>query len=76
MRNARSAVFQYLMTLGEVAPVKLSVGAVLNGIVQHDYIVVHEAPARVVSEIVGAFRGVSLTPTGLLIPLFPATDEG
>lgn len=74
MRNARSVVFTYLSQMGEVAPVKLSVGAVLDGIVRPDYVVVHKAPARIVTEIVGAFRGVSLTEDGLLIPLASETD--
>lgn len=74
MRNARSVVFQYLSQMGETAPVKLSIGAVLGGIVRPDYVVVHDAPSRIVHEIVTGFRGVSLTADGLLIPLIPETD--
>jgi hypothetical protein len=50
--------------------VKFSTYALFNGIVNHDYIVVHSAPPRVVKEIVGTMNMVSLREDGgLLIPL-------
>lgn len=75
MRNARNAVFMYLAQLTDTAPVQLSIGTTFNGVVDHNYVVLHNAPARVVSEVVDGFRGVSLSPAGLLIPLFPETEE-
>lgn len=67
--NDRDRVFKYLAT---TSMVKMSTSAVLGGIVRDDYVIVHEASPRVVQEIVGNFRMVSLTPEGLLIPLTPA----
>jgi hypothetical protein len=72
-RNDRQAVFAYLMNSRLM--VRMSVGAVINGIIQPDYIVIHEAAPRVVQEIVGNFRHVSLTREGLLIPLTPLVTQ-
>lgn len=68
MRNSRSEVYKYFMDCR--SQVKLSTYAVFNGVVDHDYIVVHSAPPRVVTEIVGTMKMVSLREDGgLLIPL-------
>jgi hypothetical protein len=69
MRNDRQAVFTYLMNSRSM--VDMTVGAVIGGVVQHDYVVVRKAAPRVVQEIVGSFRHVGLTENGLLIPLTP-----
>jgi len=67
--NDRQAVFTYLMNCRLL--LKVSIGAVVGRVVNHDYIVVHDAPARAVSEIVGNFKMVELRADGLLIPLTP-----
>jgi NAD kinase len=67
--NDRQAVFTYLMNCRLM--LKVSIGAVVGRVVNHDYIVVHDAPARAVSEIVGNFKMVELRSDGLLIPLTP-----
>ena len=69
LTNDRQAVFTYLMNCRLV--LKISIGAVIGRVVSHDYIVVHDAPAKAVSEIVGKFRMVELRADGLLIPLTP-----
>jgi hypothetical protein len=71
-RNERKHVFAYLADCGPL--VKLSTGAVINGQVHHDYVVVHEAPPRVVREIVNNFSHVSLSADGLMIQIAPAID--
>lgn len=66
-RNQRADVLDFLLTADYV--VKLSTTAVLNGVVNRDYIVVHEAPPKAVTELVARFDMVSLRPEGLLIPV-------
>lgn len=68
-RNDRQAVFTYLMASGSM--VKMTTGAVFNGVINNDYVVVHEASSRVVKEIVTNFVMVSLRSEGLLIPITP-----
>lgn len=66
--NKRDAVLEYLINCQ--SQVKLSTYMVNDaGIVNHDMIVLHEAPARVVGEVTSRFVGVSLRPAGLVIPL-------
>ncbi len=72
-RNDTQAVFRYLMNSRSV--IRMSVGAVIGGIVRHEYVVIHEAPPRVVQEIVSKFRHISLTADGLLIPLTPLDTD-
>lgn len=68
MKNDRETVYKYFMNCK--SQVKLSTFALFNGIVDHDYIVVHDAPPRVVRELVGMLKMVSLREDGgLLIPL-------
>lgn len=68
MDNDRRAVYEYFMNCR--SQVKFSTYALFNGVVDHDYIVVHSAPSRVVTEIVGTMKMVSLREDGgLLIPL-------
>lgn len=69
LTNDRQAVLTYLMNCRLL--LKISIGAVVGRVVNHDYIVVHDAPAKAVSEIVGNFRMVELRADGLLIPLTP-----
>jgi hypothetical protein len=70
--NDRGEVFTYLMNCR--SQVKLSTFYLVRGIVDHNYVVIHDAPPRVVSEIVRQFKCVSMRPEGLLIPL--AKDNG
>lgn len=67
--NSREAVFDYLMTCNLL--VTIQTGAVLGGQVKRDFVVVSDAPSRVVSEITSLFRMVSLSAEagGLLIPV-------
>jgi hypothetical protein len=68
MDNDRETVYKYFMNCK--SQVKLSTYALFNGVVNHDYIVVHSAPPRVVRELVGMLNMVSLREDGgLLIPL-------
>lgn len=68
--NDRQAVFTYLMNCR--SQVQVSTFALFNGVVNHDYVVVHDAPPRVVREIVGNFRMVGLSQgKGLVIPVTP-----
>lgn len=67
MDNERAQVWEYFANCK--SQVKMSTYAIFNGIVDHDYIVVHSAPPRVMKEIVGTMNMVSLTEQGLLIPL-------
>lgn len=68
MANDRRKVYEYFMNANTT--VKMSTYAELNGIVSHDYVVVHSAPPRVVKEIVSSMQMVSLREDGgLLIPL-------
>lgn len=68
MDNDRRAVYEYFMNCR--SQVKFSTYAIFNGVVNHDYIVVHSAPPRVVTEIVGTMKMVSLREDGgLMIPL-------
>jgi hypothetical protein len=68
MQNDRETVYKYFMTCR--SQVKFSTFAVFAGVVSHDYVVVHSAPPRVVKEIVGTLKMVSLREDGgLLIPL-------
>lgn len=73
-RNDPKVVWNYLATASPL--IKLTTGAVIGGIVQHDYVTVHSAPARVVQEIIQKFRHVDLAEgVGLRIPLRPASDK-
>lgn len=68
MDNDRRKAYEYFMNCQ--SQVKLSTYVLFNGVVNHDYIVVHSAPPRVVKEIIGTFNMVSLREDGgLLIPL-------
>jgi len=67
MDNDRRTVYEYFMNCK--SQVKFSTFALFNGIVNHDYIVVHSAPPRVMRELVGMLNMVSLREDGLLIPL-------
>lgn len=63
-------MYTYLMGCGP--GVKVSTGAVINGMVRADYVVVHDAPPRVTREIITTFNMVGLTEgMGLLIPITP-----
>ena len=72
IRNEREDVFRFLANTGCV--VKVSTAAVIDGVVHHDYVVVHEAPSKVVRELVNNFAMVSLGPNGLRIPIARPTD--
>jgi len=67
--NDRTEVFNYFANCR--SQVKLSTFALFNGIVNHDYVVVHAAPPRVVKEIIGCMTMVQLKEDGLYIPLTP-----
>jgi len=68
--NDRAEVFNYFANCR--SQVKLSTFAIFgNGVVNHDYVVVHAAPPRVVKEIVGFMKMVQLREDGLYIPLTP-----
>lgn len=68
LNNDRAMVFEYLA--GCRSMVQLSTGWIdSNNIVRHNYVVVRNAPPRVVKEVVGMFTMVSLNSDGLLIPL-------
>lgn len=67
--NDRAEVFNYFANCR--SQVKLSTFAMFNGIINHDYVVVHAAPPRVVREIVGTMTMVQLKEDGLYIPLTP-----
>jgi hypothetical protein len=69
--NDRQAVFTYLMNCR--SQMKVSTFLVMqSGVVNHNYVVVHDAPPAVVQEIVGNFKMVGLKEgKGLLIPLTP-----
>lgn len=66
-RNPRETVYRYLMNCQGM--VKVTTGAIIGGIVRHDYVIVSEAPPRVVRELVTNFKMISLTSEGLLIPV-------
>lgn len=69
-RNERQDVYAYFMACGP--GVKMSTYAVIKGMVNADYIVVHDAPPRITREIITTFTGVGLTEgMGLLIPVTP-----
>lgn len=67
MGNDRKAVYDYLMNCG--VAVKMSTFAIFDGVINTDYVVVHSAPPRVVRELVGFCKMVSMSEQGLLIPL-------
>ena len=67
MDNDRKAVYDYLMNCG--VAVKMSTFAIFDGVINTDYVVVHNAPPRVVRELVGFCKMVSMSEQGLLIPL-------
>lgn len=69
MDNDRTEVFEYFANCR--SQVKLSTYAMFNGVINHDYVVVHAAPPRVVKEIVGTMKLVQLKEDGLYIPLTP-----
>lgn len=69
-RNERQDVYAYFMACGP--GVKMSTSAVIKGMVNADYIVVHDAPPRITREIITTFNGVGLTEgAGLMIPVTP-----
>lgn len=72
-RNDRQMVFSYLMNCGLL--LKVSVGAIVGGVFRNDYIVIHEAPPRVLREVINNFHMISLRSDGLLVPLTPLTHE-
>lgn len=68
--NDRQAVYTYLMACD--SQVKMSTFMLVNGIVNRNYVVVHDAPPRVVRELVGNFSEVGLREgNGLMIPVTP-----
>lgn len=67
MDNDRKAVYEYIMNSG--SQIKMSTFAIFNGVVNHDYVVVHSAPPRVIRELVGFCKMVSMSEQGLLIPV-------
>lgn len=67
MDNDRKAVYEYLMNSG--SQIKMSTYATFNGVINHDYVVIHSAPPRVVRELVGFCKMVSMSEQGLLIPV-------
>jgi hypothetical protein len=67
MGNDRETVYRYFMECG--LAVKLSTFANFDGVINTDYVVVHNAPPRIVREIVSFCKMVSLTEQGLMIPL-------
>lgn len=67
MDNDRRALYEYLMNSG--SQIKMSTYAIFDGVVNHDYVVVHSAPPRVVRELVGFCKMVSMSEQGLLIPV-------
>jgi len=73
MDNDRKAVYEYLMNCGLV--VKMSTAAIFDGVVNKDYVVIHSAPPRVVRELVGFCKMVSMSEQGLLIPVTKRESE-
>lgn len=67
MDNDRKAVYEYIMNSG--SQIKMSTFAIFNGVVNHDYVVIHSAPPRVIRELVGFCKMVSMSEQGLLIPV-------
>lgn len=67
MDNDRKAVYEYIMNSG--SQIKMSTFAIFNGVINHDYVVVHSAPPRVIRELVGFCKMVSMSEQGLLIPV-------
>jgi hypothetical protein len=67
MDNDRKAVYDYIMNAEGM--IKMSTFAIFDGVVNKDYIVIHSAPPRVVRELVGFCKMVSMSEQGLLIPL-------
>lgn len=67
MDNDRNEVYNYFMNCDGM--VKLSTFAIFEGVVNKDYIVVHSAPPRIMREIMGFMKMVSMSEQGLLIPL-------
>lgn len=73
MDNDRKAVYEYIMNCGLV--VKMSTAAIFDGVVNKDYVVIHSAPPRVVRELVGFCKMVSMSEQGLLIPVTKRESE-
>ncbi len=71
-RNSRDDVFRYLANTKCL--VKMSTAAVIKGAVHRDYVVVHDAPPRVVRELINNFVMVGLSPDGLMIPIDNSTE--
>lgn len=67
IRAVRTEVLTYLIRSNSMT--KISTAAIIDGSVHKDYIVIHEACARVVREVIAQFPMVSLTANGLLIPV-------
>lgn len=67
MENDREQVYNYFMN--RRLPVKFSTYAIFDGVLNFDYVVVHSAPPKVMAEIMGFCKMVSLTEQGMLIPL-------
>lgn len=69
IRNDREDVLRYILHSGLV--ISFTMSDTINGAVHRDYLMIHNAPARVVREVVNNFVMVDLTPRGLRIPLTP-----
>jgi len=67
MDNDRKAVYDYIMNADGL--IKMSTFAIFDGVVNKDYVVIHSAPPRIVRELVGFCKMVSMSEHGLLIPV-------
>lgn len=67
MDNDRKAVYEYIMNAD--GTIKMSTFAIFDGVVNKDYVVIHSAPPRVLRELIGFCKMVSMSEQGLLIPL-------
>lgn len=74
MSNSRQLVFGYLASCESM--IKVSLGMVTpGGFVDLNYVVIHEAPPRVVREVVSQMKMISLTEAGLVIPLNKPNED-
>jgi hypothetical protein len=71
IRNDRNAVLALLAQASQTtAPVQIQLNWVTpSGVVDHDYILVRQAPASVLTRVIKECVMVSLSLDGLLIPL-------
>lgn len=68
LKNDRVVVFRYFANCDSM--VSLSTGWIdKSGIIRKEYVVVRNAPSKVVKEVIEKFGMVSLVEDGLLIPL-------